>query len=336
MAFLINSTEQNVTGGGSFAYDVGTSPNYIIVALSCRITMDYVSGVTLGGVAMTKLGYTGGIDVSVSLFGMINPGVSGSQTFAVSLNYWGGSSPRDIRATVYSGKVAGQPSFYGYAGQGSAAEHMYVSLDSGTDPAIGFSVCAVRTYGSNLSAYSGNTIDEDWEYDAGVGPSHYGGAITHQTTYPSVGSRTLGTTFFGIGAVGAVLVKVNDYLLEQSTAFSLQVQLPVATIAAPDSQIQQHGAFEFQIDLLKHHLTERYARQLPLVGTKWTPDRVAFASGLTTPMLSEVNLVPVWVEAPIPYVPRTRLIPLTTTGASGDPELVWDADDELVYTEYYE
>jgi hypothetical protein len=134
----------------------------------------------------------------------------------------------------------------------------------------------------------------------------------------------------------AIILGDGNYDVVQAAPYKLLLSDPTSAITGfNDAQIQTQP-YRLYLKNPKHTVQPTAPRVLPLVGEELEMSgRVAKSSGLTTPLLSEVNSIPTWIEGST-FAERTRLVPLTTTGSSGDPELVWDDDDELVYTEHWE
>ena len=322
------SAPQDTTGGGSFSFDVGTSPNYILVAISGRKRYAIASAVTVGGLAMVLLGRSSGWDTASEYWGLADPGLSGSQAFVVTAGGY------ESRSLVYSGQVNGSPSFAGFASDGGVADPCSLALDSGIDLAIGFSVCATRAWGSGLTPVGGCTKDGYWDHTDSYSVG-WGGAFTRQTVYPTSGSRTVGVTFSGISATSGILLLAGDLEVEPDPV-GMEMGFKTGTIALSGTpQLGRTRMRPFVLGFNPGRLGSAAKRQVSLVGGSIETPEMTVDGAEGDLLVQHIDRPPTW-EGPDDHVHARRWVPAVyrpdPVGSPNDWRLLHADDGSVVMT----
>jgi hypothetical protein len=208
--------------------------------------------------------------------------------------------------------------------QNNAAGIGPFTLDSGTAEGVGFAMA----HGQNPTAYAGSTLL------VGSAPNELGAAYETAST---TGSRSFGLTTASLSG-GAAVIYSTGLITARPSVVNIPVTLTSPAISGPANFVAYPDPIVIPMTVNDlPGVRAEWPRVLPLVGEEAEMSgRVAYPTGLTSPVLSHAGARPVWVEADSLVSAVTHMVPLTTTGAAGDPELVWDDNDELVMTEYNE
>ena len=246
------------------------------------------------------------------------------QTGNISFSWTRTVGAVDIQAVPYVITADGPLTVLaGPSTSGNAGVHSGFTLDSGS--AAGYGVSWTRNGGFNPTPLSGSEeIFFDSDMDVVI------------ESEPTTGSRTFGHYSNGVASfVGLIYSDGNIYA--QPDAITLPITVPTPVVTGPGDIFAYFSALEIPIAVQTPTLDVPTPKVLATVGVHTeTPGRIPNPSGLTAPALTYQNGDHVWVEHSTLETNATKLVPLTTTDASGDPALVWDDDDELILTEYYE
>jgi hypothetical protein len=231
--------------------------------------------------------------------------------------------------------VDGSTGVLAFAGSDSAQGSVNCSVDFGSYTGVlGASTeCVVSNTGADVSDVGpGAGFSTTTEYDWGLTAA----GVYYKEALSGVVSDWTQNTWGGRASRCALGIADGDYDIIQAAPYKLLLSHPTSSLSGFNDANIQAGPYVLQLKLPKHIITPTAPRLLPLVGENLEmAGRVPAAGALTIPLLTETDGRPVWFEGSS-YAERTRLVPLTGTGASGDPGLVWADDDQLIMTEYWD
>lgn len=315
--------------GGSYSANIGSLPGVIIVVAHCK-TWDEITGVTVGGNAMTKVhqAFYSGWNGYVQFWWYNNSSLTGSVTVGMT------SQGDHGVLTTLGLQCVGTPEIVDTFAHGGAATASVDYLDSGA-------VEAIRIIGStdrnSVSAVTSGFTDADRGWDSISGDWNW--ACSYDTVQRSgnIYSGYPGATGQMFGAFGGICITDNTFNAEPA-AIGVEVTMPAPTITSPIDIVAYPEQFGIKVTMPRPKMGVRAPMVVPLVGEHTEArGRIPRPAGFTNPILTDDGAGGYhWVEFDSLVTQRTRLVPLTTINASGDPELVWDDNGDLIYTEYYE
>jgi len=320
----------SVIADGPHAAPLASTPYTFPIAVGTKVSAAFAyflgwrigipASVTLDGVSMT---YVDQINDQAGLFALYNPGVLSGTTVNLAFTSTG-SAKIDQRVYVIIVDADGEITYRDYDESGA------VGLAFGPELTTAMDAYAVWGYESvSPSLYANNVLlgsDDGVTNWAGVGWS----SVAQSGTY-NVGGQSL-----GIGSFSG-LAFTEDAISASATAMPLTVTVPTVGISGPGDVFAWASPAVLEVTVPPVSARADRPLTIPLVGQHTEmPARMPYPAGYTTPVVTHDGVRPVWTEGTNIVPPRTRMVPLTTTGTSGDPELVWDDDDQLIMTEYYE
>lgn len=311
-------------GSHTQSFDVGTNPEALVILIGQNggnHDLDaFLTTVSIGGQTLSYVGETFFIGRNVYAYELIAPTpMSGSQTMQLThASGWFNADAIGYALHGYGlGMTRADLAYYA-----SAVGSMHVELDSASDYGMGFVVGVSSA--TSPSVISGTTLDG---YTADL---H--GFFGHETVQ-GVGARDVGSYSGGSGqaALGLMYTAVSVAYVTFAP-YEIEIDADLLGFGGyTDAKIFVE-TYEIEIDADVLSLRPIYVRDIPLVGGVYAPDRLGPPDGsLTEPVVGYGVYGPEWIEndkATIHWVPLT-------TEVSGDFELVFDENGELVITEIY-
>lgn len=308
-------------GTASLSFDVGTDPVFIGVLFSGE-TLGGLNHCTLDGqdLLTTHLGYASFLGTDVGMYYNASPAsMSGTVTFSAS--QWTGYNIYFVAFVIHA---AGPVSVLTYNTGATAGNWYGNNVNSGAVP--GYALTAAnRTF----TPFAG----ESTVYNFG-GDSF---AMASLEDVATAGARTVGGTALGISAYLSVVFSTGDAFV-QADPFTQTMTMPTPTVSGVDVVKVTHSTLVGGMHMPPPTVISQPNHLLQTVPEHGEmPGRVLRPSGMTRPVLTYESGKPTWVEHDTLVTPVSRLVPLTTVDDStGEPELVWDDNDELVLTEYFD
>jgi len=179
----------------------------------------------------------------------------------------------------------------------------------------------VMGFGGN-GAYGSRQGTSIVPVNVGAGTNHDEGAYSVNTGDEDEGYAMPGLAFWS-GAWGAVFYEADPDILVTPDPVTITVTAPAHTETGAYPDITEHdnqAAMEVFVPIPTIVVT--HPQQIPLVGVhEQMPGRVPMSSGLTVPMLTQVQKIPVWTEASGTLSPADH----DHTGDAGDGGVILHA-----------
>jgi len=331
MAIAVTGVQDISSSGTTTALTIPASTTAVCLIIYGAATNTITSGSSLdiGGVSLTNLhAFTaGGVQSAGSMWW--SDDISGRTDDTLTHPFFSGG---DVAPTYFSATTPALRTNSGHVdnegGLGPITETITVNADASVPVAGANQLIILHHYQRNgVAAYPGGTtaiIDAGATHGAGYQLGADDAAVQAQVS-------TTGGQFW------SWYHHVVFYESEVSFHVGLTVTLPGVTITGPGDIFAHLVQKRLVVTLPGVTCTAPSPMELAIVGrhTEMT-GRAVPGAGLTTPVLSHDTTRPVYIEGSTIVPARTRMVPLTTTEAAGDPEFVWDDDDQLVMTEFYE
>lgn len=300
--------------------DVGTNPVAIGVIFNDE-TLGW-NHCTLDGQSLitNHVGYGSFLGTDVGMYWNPSPtAMSGTVTF--SANQWSSSQ---AYAAAFVVNADGSVSILDTQGAGTAGLWYGNSVTS-----------AVPGYAMTLGTSAFNVTAQESVAATFSAPDGQIKQVALEDSATS-GTRTVGAATLKLAAYFTVVFSTGDIYVEPA-ASTMTMTAPAPTVDAVDIKVIHQANVMSMVapDPTITVVPNRVILTTPEHGE--TPGRIPPPAGMTKPVLTFVDGLYEWVEHDSLVTPVSRLVPLTTVDDStGEPELVWDDNDELVLTEYFE
>ena len=194
-----------------------------------------------------------------------------------------------------------------------------VSQPAGDVQGRWLAVCAFAGY----SGYSSRTasLTAIGTYDG----THHETAYDLQESGATVGWTMPGLGFYG-AAGGVVFYDADTDMTVIPDTAVLDVVMPAPTMTVDENIYLTQESMTLNVVMPAPTMVVKYPRQIPLVGRDVEmPGRVPMADGYTTPLLTEAEDIPQWMEGSV--FALTEDIPLDNTTATTDPTSTDDVSE---------